>query len=463
MKGSMRGLMRGSMRGLLYGAALAVALAGLGADASAAVTAEARASIAPVGGTPRAATMVLAKAAKKKKRSGAAAGSSKPDSGDAGSTDDDAGSKSSAASSGSSGDDPSKEDELLGGSAPKKKAEPPRDDSDASGGGGAGDSAKAPAAKPSGGDAESVSAKASPPDEPGAASSASALEFGVGARALFRNFNWTADGRAAMLGPYSLTPGPETGLWLEFYPAALGTTGFAANVGLFGSFNYGFGVATTLANGSNAPTTFRDFQGGLKVRMPLGTIVPNMSIAYGQQLFEIAQQQAMTDLPKLAYSFIRPGLGTRLQFPPAIALDIALGYLMVLDPGSGPDQVRSARFFPKTTAYGIDASVSVAYRLTGAIGARAGADFRQYGLTFSPDSTTRKVAGAVDRYIVAWAGIEVVLDGQGGAAGGADEPAKPSKRKHRRARDAKPDEESSDSGDSDSSSKSEKSEKSDDE
>ena len=107
-------------------------------------------------------------------------------------------------------------------------------------------------------------------------------------------------------------------------------------------------------------------------------------------------------------------------------------------PGSGADHIRSSRFFPNATSYGIDASASVAVKLTGSIGARAGADFRQYGIALHPDSTTRAVAGAVDRYIVAWAGLEVVLDGQGGAAGGDDEPAKPSKRRRRHA-EPKPD------------------------
>ena len=72
-----------------------------------------------------------------------------------------------------------------------------------------------------------------------------ALEIGFGAKALFRQLVWTADADAAGLGPYSLSPGPQTGAWLEFYPAAFGSSGFGANVGIYGSLNYGFGVSTT--------------------------------------------------------------------------------------------------------------------------------------------------------------------------------------------------------------------------
>ena len=79
-------------------------------------------------------------------------------------------------------------------------------------------------------------------------------------------------------------------------------------------------------------------------------------------------------------------------------------------------------------------TASLAFRLTGSIGARAGADLRAYTISNNPTERPATSAGAVDRYITIWAGIEVVLDGQGAAAGGDDdEPAKPSKRKRRRA------------------------------
>ncbi len=427
---------RVEMKGLFAGLVVAVALASVGSDASAAVTDEAAATLVAKARSRHHAVSIAK--AKKRKRPANSGSSGKADSADdAAGGDDDAGKGASA--SGDAGED-TKEDAVLGPPNKKKAAAPAAAsaDEDSSGGGG-GEEPKAASKS-----VETVSSKASS-EEAGAGSALPALEFGVGAKAMFRQLSWTseADARAAGLGPYHLTPGPETGAWLEFYPAAFGTEGFAANVGLFGRFDYGFGVATTLANGTDVATSFRDYLGGIKVRIPTGSFIPNVSVAYGQQLFEIAQQQNGTDLPKLAYQFIRPALGARLVLAPTIALDAAVAYLMVLDPGSGADHIKSARFFPKATSYGIDASVSVAVKLTGSVGARAGADFRQYGLNLHPDSTTRSVAGAVDRYIVAWAGLEVVLDGQGGAAGGEDAPVKPSKRRRRHA-EPKADDESTD-------------------
>jgi hypothetical protein len=432
---------RVEMKSLFSGLVVAVALASLGTGASAALTDPAGSGpVVKAGARHHAVTVAKAK---KRKRPASSGSGPKADSADDAAGDDDT--DKSASAPGDAAHE-TQEDAVLGTPKRKKAAVAASADDDSSGGGGrdSGDDTKATSKS-----VETVSSKASS-EETSAGPSLPALEFGVGAKAMFRQLAWTSDARAAGLGPYNLTPGPETGAWLEFYPAAFGSQGFAANVGLFGRFDYGFGVATTLANGSDVATSFRDYLGGIKVRIPNGSFIPNVSVAYGQQVFEIAQTQNATDLPKLAYQFIRPAVGARLMLAPTIALDVAAAYLMVLDPGSGADHIRSSRFFPKATSYGIDASASVAVALSGSIRARAGADFRQYGLNLHPDSTTRSVAGAVDRYIVAWAGLEVVLDGQGGAADGDDEPVKPSKRRRRHA-EPKPDDEATDDAPSKSS------------
>jgi hypothetical protein len=213
-----------------------------------------------------------------------------------------------------------------------------------------------------------------------------------------------------------------------------------------GRFDYGFGVATTLANKDVVATKFRNFDAGLKVRIPLGTFIPNVTVSYGQQVFEVAPQNTPQDLPQVAYQFLRPALGARVLFSPDVSLDASAGYLLVTDPGSGANHVRATNFFPDATSMGFDLTASLAFRLMGSVGLRGGIDFRQFILNMN-DKTAPTVGGAVDRYIAAWAGVEVVLDGQGAAAGGDDEPAKPSKRKRRHA-DPKPDDESESSGSS---------------
>jgi len=282
-------------------------------------------------------------------------------------------------------------------------------------------------------------------EEASAPSALTALEIGFGAKALFRQLVWTADANAAGLGPYSLTPGPQTGAWLEFYPAAFGSNGFAANVGLYGSLNYGFGVSTNTTAGKDIPTAFRDFMGGLKVRIPFGSVIPNVSVGYGQQAFQISATGNNTDLPHLNYQFVRLGAGTRIQVSPAVSIDLGAAYLLVLDAGSGAGQIKSSAFFPSTKALGVDLGGSVAFRLTDMIGLRAGIDARLYSMSFNPQTDTRAVSGAVDRYLVTYAGLEIVLDGQGASRASddsddAEEAPKPSKRK----KAPKPDDEESD-------------------
>ena len=302
----------------------------------------------------------------------------------------------------------------------------PKMQSESSGqGDGDGDGDTTVAKKGSGDDADDASASPS---------ALTALELGFGAKALFRQLSWTADANAAGLGPYSLTPGPQTGAWLEFYPAAFGSNGFGANIGIYGSLNYGFGVSTNTTAGMDIPTAFRDFMGGLKVRIPFGSVIPNVSIGYGQQAFQISATGNNTDLPHLNYQFVRMGAGTRIQVTPAVSIDLGAAYLLVLDAGSGAGQIKSSAFFPSTKALGVDLGASVAFRLTSMIGVRGGIDARLYSMSFNPQTDTRAVTGAVDRYLVTYAGLEIILDGQGASrasddSGDDEEAPKPSKRK----------------------------------
>ena len=102
---------------------------------------------------------------------------------------------------------------------------------------------------------------------------------------MFRTLRWNEDMGA--LAPYTLSPGPEVGAWLEAYPAAFATDGFAANIGLFGSFNYGIGAQSKLPSGTMLTTKYQDFLAGVKVRIPLGMIIPYVAGAYGMQKFHL--------------------------------------------------------------------------------------------------------------------------------------------------------------------------------
>ena len=293
----------------------------------------------------------------------------------------------------------------------KPKAEPEESDEAGARGESEGSSASAEVSKH--GRPKLVMEKEQEAPASGALPPPAALELGVGGMALFRQLAWTSDARAAGLGPYKLTPGPAAGVWLEFYPASFATGGFVANLGLFVRYDYGFGVSTTLANGADVGTKYQDFLAGLKLRIRSGRSPPISGWPSGEQGFRLDPQGTPQDLPAMDYTFVRIGAGTRVQFTPAVEMDVDGAFLSVMDPGSAAGQVASAAFFPRAKAYAIDFGASLAVRITSAIGVRAGANLRQYGLSFQPQSgDARFVSGAVDCYIVAFAGMEVVLDGQ---------------------------------------------------
>ena len=266
---------------------------------------------------------------------------------------------------------------------------------------------------------------AAEPDD-GEGSGLPAMQFGIGGKALFRTLSWTDDNGA--LAPYSLSPGPEVGGWLEVYPGAFMTTGFGANIGIFGSFNYGIGAKSKTPGNMDLTTEYQDFLVGLKVRIPLGMFNPYVSGAYGVQTFKL--DPPGNDWPNFSYSFIRPGAGVRIQATPMVDIEVGAGFLLVNGMGTAANELKSAAFFPRASATGIDAGLSIGVRFSSLLGVRAGADFRQYGIVSGYQAGDPVVAGgATDRYITAWGGVELLLDGVGGGpAGGGEEEAAPAKK-----------------------------------
>jgi len=277
-------------------------------------------------------------------------------------------------------------------------------------------------------------AKAPPPEE-GAAGAVvlPALQLGLGGTAMFRNLVWTQDGGA--LAPYSLTPGPEVSVWAEAYPAAFATDGFAANIGLFGRFNYGIGASSKTPPPQNQTLTtkYQDFLAGLKIRIPVGSVVPYVAAAYGLQTFKLTPPPMAMDRPNFTYGVVHLGGGARIYFTPTIDLDVSAGYLLV-QIGKAAGEVGGPGYYPAATAYGVDAGASLGFRITGIIGIRAGVDLRQIGMSlhWKMNDPSIKAGGAVDRYIGVWGGLEIVLDGVGAGGGGESEappPKKPAKAK----------------------------------
>ncbi len=283
------------------------------------------------------------------------------------------------------------------------------------------------AAPPPAREADVSRPKATPaePEEGGPEGALPALTLGIGASGMNRSLSWHQDLNNS-LAPYSLGAGPSAAVWLEAYPAAFSSAGFVSRIGVFGEFNQGFGVNSTADNGATKlSTAFQDFHAGVKLRWPVSLFAPYASVAYGAQSFKLTTQSGTAPMiPSVAYKFIRIGIGSRADFTPRISADLGAAFLLLTDAGKNTGEIKSAAYFPGTTGNAIDVGASVAYRFTKILGARAGIDFRQYGLSANPANGATLVAGgATDRYIFFGGGIELVLDGVSGAV--ADDEKEP--------------------------------------
>jgi len=285
-----------------------------------------------------------------------------------------------------------------------------------------------PPPEPVGGEEEAAAkpakkAKPAPKAEDEAAGGGlAALRIVIGGGALFRQLRWTDDMGA--LAPYTLSPGPELRVQFEAFPAAFATDGFAANIGLFGKLDYGFGASSKTPPPANQTLTtkYMDFLGGLKVRIPLGVAVPYVAGAYGMQKFTLTP--ADPSRPNFNYSFVQIGGGARFQFTPEFDLDVGAAFLYVMNPGASTGEIKA--LYPRATANGIDAFLSVGYRVMSMLAVRVGVDFRQFGVAtgWRAGDAAIRAGGAVDRNITPWGGLEVVFDGIGGGGESAAPPPK---------------------------------------
>ena len=79
-------------------------------------------------------------------------------------------------------------------------------------------------------------------------------------------------------------------------------------------------------------------------------LIPYVAGAYGMQKFHLEPADATR--PNFNYAFIRAGAGARVQFTPAIDLDLGGGYLFVTDLGTQAGEVagRSTRTRRRTAS-----------------------------------------------------------------------------------------------------------------
>ena len=178
-----------------------------------------------------------------------------------------------------------------------------------------------------------------------------------------------------------------------FYPGALFTTTFLANLGLVGHFERSLGGTTQAGDDPNNAlpegefdTALTAYDVGLRVRLPISDNELGFSAAYGAHTFEIDDGGTDADpaadgdpklVPNVNYSFIR--LGTDFAYVmKSYTLKADLGLRIVNGAGDSPGEIQNGDWFPRSDVGGIDVGLTAGYAISERLSVTLGMDFRNF-------------------------------------------------------------------------------------
>ena len=241
------------------------------------------------------------------------------------------------------------------------------------------------------------------------------LDFAVGGESFMRSLSYrqpVTDG----LREYQprLIGGARASI--VYYPAVHFTSGFATNLGLDLNIDQTFSVDSRTPDGTSFPTKSHDYNGGIRLRIPLDGIEPSVTLGYGDHAYKITGPNRSTLLlPDTDYSYLRAVAGVRVALPSSISLFVQTGYRHILSPGAIKDD-----YFKNLTVAGLEASAYVGYAITDLIEARIGVDYRRYFYSMHSKNGDMFVAGgAIDHTYGATLSLAVLLGGPPPSGGGA--------------------------------------------
>ncbi|MEY4549713.1 MAG: hypothetical protein RL685_5908 [Pseudomonadota bacterium] len=245
-------------------------------------------------------------------------------------------------------------------------------------------------------------------DEPEAAPAAAAeaekpapkpLELDAGAGFVFRNY---VANNAVNLPGVLQTRDQSGGMaslrvGAAFYPAALFTKEFLANIGVVGNFERSLGGKTAAGDAisPNLPsgdldTTLTSYDIGLRVRLPVSTHELGFSAAYGGHQFEIDDNGTESNpdagraklVPDVNYSYVRLGADFTYGMS-AYFLTGDIGLRVINSAGEDPGQIQNDRWFPRSDVGGLDLGLTGGYNVSERLTITVGMDFRNFFYTMN--------------------------------------------------------------------------------
>jgi len=220
-----------------------------------------------------------------------------------------------------------------------------------------------------------------------------------------------------------------------FYPGALFTQTFLANLGLVGHFERSLGGTTQAGNDPNGvlpegdlDTTLTAYDVGLRVRLPISENELGFSAAYGAHTFEIDDGGTGADpldldsdpklVPNVNYSYIR--LGTDFAYNmKSYMLKADVGLRIVNSAGDEPGQIQNDDWFPRSDVGGIDVGLTAGYAISERLSVTLGMDFRNFFYSMN----SREADFGLIENATAPSGFSARQDGDGRnpVAGGAND------------------------------------------
>jgi hypothetical protein len=242
-----------------------------------------------------------------------------------------------------------------------------------------------------------------------------ALELGAGPRFLWRDLHYSGT-TGSMLVPFSMAGAPMLGVSALWFPGAHTTTGTGANIGIVGNAEYGSGIKSKASDGSIFPTATTDFFGGLRLRLHDGPVELGLTGGYGRHAFVfhggMGTDRNNINVPDVDNRYLRAAAEVRLALGRDLSLRAGGGYRRVLTAGDARYQLRSAQYFPHATVWGVDAAVSLAYRVLSAMEVEVGYDLRRYSYTTNASpSDPIALPNFIDKYSAFWVNLAIIIDG----------------------------------------------------
>ena len=228
------------------------------------------------------------------------------------------------------------------------------------------------------------------------------LELDAGAGFVFRSY--TANNPVNL--PGVLQTRDQSGgmasvrIGAAFYPAALFTRDFLANVGVIADFERSLGGKTQATPGPNPllpsgdlDTALTSYDVGVRVRLPIAAHELGLSAAYGAQQFEIDDGGTESNpdnaeginaklVPDVNYSYVRLGMDFTYAMQ-TYFLTGDLGLRVINSAGKEPGQIQNDRWYPRADVGGVDFGVTAGYSVSERFTVTVGMDFRNYFYTMN--------------------------------------------------------------------------------